>query len=437
MLLNPVVLSVIVLIVLSLARINVIFSLLIAAVVGGLTAGLSLEDTFTTLVKGLGGQGETALSYLLLGILAVMIARSGITNYLIKLARPLIQGKRAVVLFVLAIIASFSQNIVPVHIAFIPILIPPLLSIFNKMKVDRRGIATALTFGLKAPYMLVPMGFGLIYQGIIYDEMKENGMEIALSKIPIAMVLPVIGMAIGLVIAIVFTYRKPRDYKDIETEFSGEEALVAEQELKWGWQHTATLLGILVTVALQVFYDSLVLAALGGIMTIFILRAEKWKNGDSIAEDGVKMMGVIAFVMLIASGYASVLQETGSVDELVNSVTVWLGDSKFLTVLILMLVGLLVTIGIGTSFGTVPVLAAIFVPMCISMGFSPLATAAMIGTAGAIGDAGSPASDSTLGPTSGLNVDGQHNHIWDTCVPTFLHYNIPLLIFGIIAGMVL
>lgn len=23
---------------------------------------------------------------------------------------------------------------------------------------------------------------------------------------------------------------------------------------------------------------------------------------------------------------------------------------------------------------------------------------------------GSPASDSTLGPTSGLNVDGQHNH---------------------------
>lgn len=437
MLLNPVVLSVIVLIVLSLARINVIFSLLIAAVVGGLTAGLSLEDTFTTLVKGLGGQGETALSYLLLGILAVMIARSGITNYLIKLARPLIQGKRAVVLFVLAIIASFSQNIVPVHIAFIPILIPPLLSIFNKMKVDRRGIATALTFGLKAPYMLVPMGFGLIYQGIIYDEMKENGMEIALSKIPVAMVLPVIGMAIGLIIAIVFTYRKPREYKDIETEFSGEEALAAEQELKWGWQHTATFLGILVTVALQVFYDSLVLAALGGIMTIFILRAEKWKNGDSIAEDGVKMMGVIAFVMLIASGYASVLQETGSVDELVNSVTVWLGDSKFLTVLILMLVGLLVTIGIGTSFGTVPVLAAIFVPMCISMGFSPLATAAMIGTAGAIGDAGSPASDSTLGPTSGLNVDGQHNHIWDTCVPTFLHYNIPLLIFGIIAGMVL
>ncbi|MGE7095310.1 Na+/H+ antiporter NhaC family protein, partial [Pseudomonas fulva] len=31
-----------------------------------------------------------------------------------------------------------------------------------------------------------------------------------------------------------------------------------------------------------------------------------------------------------------------------------------------------------------------------------------------------------LGPTSGLNVDGQHHHIWDTVVPTFIHYNLPL-----------
>ena len=61
----------------------------------------------------------------------------------------------------------------------------------------------------------------------------------------------------------------------------------------------------------------------------------------------------------------------------------------------------------------------------------------IVGTAGALGDAGSPASDSTLGPTSGLNVDGQHNHIWDTVVPTFLHYNLPLLAFGWVAAMVL
>ena len=103
----------------------------------------------------------------------------------------------------------------------------------------------------------------------------------------------------------------------------------------------------------------------------------------------------------------------------------------------MLLVGLLVTIGIGSSFSTLPIIASIYVPICIAMGFSPAATVALIGAAGALGDAGSPASDSTLGPTMGLNVDGQHNHIYDSVIPTFIHFNIPLLIFGWIAAMVL
>ena len=65
------------------------------------------------------------------------------------------------------------------------------------------------------------------------------------------------------------------------------------------------------------------------------------------------------------------------------------------------------------------------------------ATILLVGIAAAVGDAGSPASDSTLGPTSGLNADNQHNHIYDTCVPTFLFFNIPLIIFGIIFSVIL
>ena len=73
----------------------------------------------------------------------------------------------------------------------------------------------------------------------------------------------------------------------------------------------------------------------------------------------------------------------------------------------------------------------------MELNFSVMATAALVGTAGALGDAGSPASDSTLGPTSGLNADGQHDHIWDSVVPTFIHFNIPLLVAGWVAAMVL
>src|SRR5699024_4315243 len=382
-------------------------------------------------------QGETALSYILLGVLAVMIARSGVTGFLIRGAMPLMRGKKSIVLFTIAALACLSQNLIPIHIAFIPILIPPLLAVFNKMKVDRRAIATALTFGLKAPYMLIPFGFGFLFQDIIFKEMKGNGLDIPFSQIPLAMAIPVGGMVLGLIFAILVTYRKPRDYKDIETEFTMDDTDTTTSGEKWQWKHNVTLLALLVTVVVQVIYDSLVLAALGGILVMFIFRAERWKNGDIITEGGFKMMGTSASVMLSASGYASVLKETGSVDELVETASTWIGGNQLLAAVVMMSVGFVLTIGIGTTFGTIPVIAAIFVPLGTSLGFSALAMTSLIGTAGAIGDAGSPASDSTLGPTSGLNVDGQHHRIWDTCVLTFLHYNIPLFIFGIVAAMIL
>ena len=81
-------------------------------------------------------------------------------------------------------------------------------------------------------------------------------------------------------------------------------------------------------------------------------------------------------------------------------------------------------------------LAVLFVPICVKLGFSVPATIIVLAAAAALGDAGSPASDTTLGPTAGLNADGQHNHIWDTCVPTFLHYNIALIIFAIIGVII-
>jgi putative amino acid transporter len=141
--------------------------------------------------------------------------------------------------------------------------------------------------------------------------------------------------------------------------------------------------------------------------------------------------------MIAANGFSEVLKATGHIDSLVSSASGWLGDNRALTSLVLLIVGLLLTMGIGSSFSTIPIIAVIYVPLCLHMGFSPLAIVALVGTAGALGDAGSPASDSTLGPTAGLNADGQHHHIKDTVIPTFLHFNLPLLAAGWLATMVL
>ncbi|WP_408004875.1 Na+/H+ antiporter family protein [Radiobacillus kanasensis] len=426
-------------VVLSLFRVNVVLAILLAAIVAGLTGDLSITDTINMLVSGMGGQANTALSYILLGAFAVMIGYSGITGFLVKRLIKVIKGKRSIMLLTIAGVACLSQNLIPVHIAFIPILIPPLLSLFDKMKIDRRGVASALTFGLKAPYVMIPAGFGLIFHGIISDEMAANGMNIALGDVALAMLLPGIGMIVGLLFAVFISYRKDREPNTavgLEKETMNESAATIE-DVRFSTKHLFTIIAIVAALAAQLISDSLVLGALVGIIIMFACQVVPFKRGDTVVNEGIGMMGMIAFVMLIASGYATILKETGAVESLVASTSESLGDSKLLVATVLILVGLVITMGIGSSFGTIPIIAALYVPLCATVGFSPLATAALIGTAGALGDAGSPASDSTLGPTSGLNADGKHHHIWDTCVPTFLHYNIPLVLFGIIAAMVL
>ncbi|MGM8213648.1 Na+/H+ antiporter family protein [Virgibacillus sp. W0430] len=431
-----VVVSVLVMTILSLLRVNVMIAIIAAAIVAGLMSGLSVVESIEMLVSGMGGQANTALSYILLGAFAVAISYSGITTILVNYLIKILTGKKTMMVLAIAGVASMSQNLVPVHIAFIPILIPPLLKLFDNMRLDRRAVATALTFGLKAPYIMIPAGFGLIFHGIIFSSMEENGVEVTMNEVAYSMLIPGAGMIAGLLIAVFITYRKDRKPRE-----NDEETLAASMEqevVTFNSKHVLTIVAIVGALAVQLITKNLIAGALTGIVLMFIFFVVPFKKGEKVVAEGIGMMGLIAFVMLVASGYGNILKETGAVDALIESSSGFLDNNgKAVIALILLLVGLVVTIGIGSSFGTIPIIAALYVPICLAAGFSPIATATLIGTAGALGDAGSPASDSTLGPTSGLNADGKHNHIWDTCVPTFLHYNIPLILFGWIASILL
>ena len=429
-LLNPVVISVIVMSVLCLLKLNVLLALIISALVAGFAAGMPIGDIMGTLISGMGGQAETALSYILLGTLAVAIGNTGVASIISRKVASVVNGKKLVILIIIAIFGCFSQNLIPVHIAYIPILIPPLISVMNKLKLDRRAMACSLTFSLKMPYIAIPAGFGLIFQGIIATQMTENGMPV--NKLDVWKSTWILGVAmiIGLLIALLFSYRKDREYQDLPLK-----GIEIEEAEKMETKHWLTLLAALAAFVVPVIYGSLPLGALAALVLMFVFRVLKWKDIDKTIGGGMQLMGLIAFIMLIASGYATVIKQTGAVEELVNSIYGMIGGSKPIGVLLMLLVGLLVTMGIGTSFGTIPVVAAIYIPLCLKLGLSVSGSVVILAAAAALGDAGSPASDSTLGPTSGLNVDGQHDHIWDTCVPTFLHFNILLIIGGFIGGM--
>lgn len=429
---NPAVFAVVVMSILCLFRLNVLLAIFVASLVAGQFAGMGLIETVNLMISGMKGNLETAFSYILLGALAVAISRGNLTKILIHKITKIIDGKVVFLSFFIAFIACFSQNLLPVHIAFIPVLIPPLLSLTNRLKIDRRAIACALTFGLEAPYICIPAGFGLIFHTILRDQMVQNGINVSLSDIASVMWIGGAGMLVGLVIAIVLLYRKPREYR--EAVFLAQEEKVTNVVLSL--RDYLSIVGAVVAFSVQIWTGSLPLGALVGLVIMLIGRVIEWNEMDKIIDDGMKMMAFIAFVMLVAAGFGEVLKESGAIGELVSITTNSVGG-KFGGAVLMLAIGLLITMGMGTSFGTIPIIAAFYCPLCISLGFGVPATILLLGVAGALGDAGSPASSSTMGPTSGLNADGQHSHIWDTCVPTFIAFNIPLLIVGVIGAMVL
>ena len=428
---NPALISVILLCILCVRGINVLLSIILSTLCAGLLSGMNIKQVMDVFIQGMGGNSETALSYILLGAFAATMAHSGFTDVISNKIAKFVSGKKLVLLSILALIAMASQNIIPIHIAFIPIIIPPLLSVMNDIKLDRRAVACVLAFGLKMPYIAIPVGFGLIFQNLIADNMIQNGVYVPRGDIWKSTLILGIGMLAGLLVAIFLTYRKPRTYEDKNIANSNL------KDTKFLPSHWIIIIAAIATFVVQLLTKSLPLGALVGLGIIFTCRVIPQDKMDHMMNEGIYLMGYVAFVMLVAAGFASVLKSTGSIETLVNLVLNYLPHNIILTSLIILILGLFITIGIGTSFGTIPIIAVLFVPICVKMGFNPEQIVVLIAAAAALGDAGSPASDTTLGPTSGLNADGQHNHIYDTCIPTFLHFNTTLILFALIGIWIL
>ena len=441
-LLNPVLLAVVILLILSALKINVVFSILIATLSGGFIGHLSGSEIMSAFGNGMKEGAGIAFNYAMLGAFSIAISRSGITEMLAKYLGKMVDRNvtekqlrsfKFILLFVLTLISMSSQNLIPIHIAFIPVVIPPLLSLFNRLQLDRRAVACVLTFGLITPYMVLPFGFGKVYlEEVLVKNLENNGLQVAAGMPMRAMIIPALGMVAGLLIAIFFSYRRPRIYKTVEAEEN------RAADLKIPMRNVITgIIAIAIGLAVQIWSDSLMLSSLGAVMIFVLSGVISMKETQDVFTKGVYLMGGIGIIMIAAHGFAEVLKVTGGVQSLVEFTANTVGNYKSIAIFIMLLVGLLITMGIGSSFSTVPLIAAIYVPLCMQMGISTLATGSIVGVAGALGDAGSPVSESVLGPTAGLNADGQHDHIYDSTIPTFLHFNLPLLIAGWIAGMIL
>ena len=204
---NAVLVAVVVMLILALLRVHVVLALFIGAIIGGLLSGMGLDATMVAFQDGLSGGAKIALSYALLGAFAMAVASAGLPKLLADslLGRLGVTNKETknraaaltkwLMLAGILAMAVMSQNLIPVHIAFIPLIIPPLLSVFNKLQLDRRLVTCILTFGLITTYMWIPLGFGSIFlNDILLGNINSAGMSTDGINVMQAMAIPALGM---------------------------------------------------------------------------------------------------------------------------------------------------------------------------------------------------------------------------------------------------
>ena len=70
---NPAVVSIVFLCVLCLKHVNVLLAIITSTIIAGLISGMNIEKVMEVFISGMGGNSETALSYILLGIFALLL----------------------------------------------------------------------------------------------------------------------------------------------------------------------------------------------------------------------------------------------------------------------------------------------------------------------------------------------------------------------------
>ena len=107
---NPIVISVLVLSILCLFKLPVLIALLIAALTAGVASGSSISDTISVFVGGMGGNANTALSYILLGALAYTINKTGAATILAKKIAQLVKGNKFTLSLIIVLVAMRNYS---------------------------------------------------------------------------------------------------------------------------------------------------------------------------------------------------------------------------------------------------------------------------------------------------------------------------------------
>ena len=432
---NPIILSVIVMVALCLLKLNVFLSMILASLLCALLGGATVTDGFVTFYSNMGNDNRMVLFLLFLAVLAAAMQYNNVGEVLAPRVAKLIGNRLWLFPLVLLVLGVIAETFVLVGVSFLLIIIPPLLRLLTDYKVDRRLLVIATCCGLQIGYGCVPVGYGLAFMGIVQNALAENGLTVTIDQIWKANLVVGFAMIVALVLAML-KYRKPREYAADGAAASApaaENAPLPKVEFK----HIACLISGLAVVVVQLTTKSMPLAGLVMIALLVITGAVKLKDFNRVFMKGFNTSVYVCLVLMASVGFAAISKQYGRLDELVAASAQLVGGSRLFGAFFMLILGLFITMGIGSSFSTVPIVATVLVPLGLQLGMSAAAIIMLVSAAGALGDSGAPSSNQTLIPTSAFNLDGQHDHIRDSCIPSFLFINLPLIVIGTIAAVIL
>lgn len=433
---NPMILSTAILVVLCLLKVNVFLSIIVSALICSLLGGATLVEGIEVFYTNMGNDNRMVLFLLLLGVLAATMQYNNVGEVLApRVAR--IVGKR-VWLFpvVLVLFGILVETFVLIGVSFLLVLIPPLMHLLNDYKVDRRVLVVSTCCGLQIGYCCCPVGYGAGFMGIVQGALADGGLEVSIDQIWKANLVIGLSMVLAVVLAIIF-FRKPREYESSEESNKVMMEAANKEMPPIEFRHIACLISALAVVVIQVTTNSMPLAALVMIAMLVITGAIKVKDFDTVFMKGIMTSVYVCLVLMAAVAFAAVANTYGDLDSLVSASVALVGGSRILGAFLMLILGLFITMGIGSSFSTVPIVATVLVPMGLQLNMSPALIIVLVSAAGALGDSGAPSSNQALIPTAAFNIDGQHDHIKDSCIPSFLFVNIPLIVICTLAALFL
>lgn len=436
---NPVILATTVLVVLCLLKVNVFLSIIISALFCALLGGATLVEGIEVFYSNMGNDNRMVLFLLLLGVLAATMQYNNVGEVLAPRVAKLV-GKR-VWLFpiVLTLFAITVETFVLIGVSFLLVIIPPLLRLLTDYKVDRRLLVITTCCGLQIGYCCFPVGYGAGFMGIVQGALADNGLEVTIDQIWHANLVIGGAMVAAIVLGMIW-YRKPREYKVAEGEnklVEAEQAAAAREIPPIEFRHIACLISGLSVVVIQVTTKSMPLAALVMIVMLVVTGAIKLKDFETVFMKGIMTSAYVCLVLMAAVAFAATAKTYGDLDTLIAASAALIGGNKIFGAFLMLFLGLFITMGIGSAFSTVPIVATVLVPLGLSLNMSPALIIILVSASGALGDSGSPSSNQALIPTAAFNIDGQHDHIRDSCIPSFIFVNIPLFIICTLAAIFL